>query len=256
MAQKKIFQDYLFDGVSSISGVTSLHLTQDATLNDQAVRLGQLTSAISGVTLSETLSAGHNSGANNIFMEDSRLIYFGSEDDTDDGHSIMGEAGGALVITASDEFNVNSLASMSLIGEVVQLASTKTNGASVEVGEGSTVFGSGGLPVTTIELHSTSTRKLKLQNTVLTAPQTQTFQDETGIIALVGDNQYTETVNLVAATPTIVTHNLGSTVIHVQLWDSTGAIPNVTVTRNNVNSVTLLSTTTVNNIECNIIAHG
>lgn len=56
MAVKNIFQHYLFDSASDISGVTAVHITQNAVLSDQAVRLEQLTSGLA--LKNDVLSAG------------------------------------------------------------------------------------------------------------------------------------------------------------------------------------------------------
>ena len=57
MATQKIYKNYLFDSNSNISGVTSIHITQDATLADQSVRLTQLTTGLAGKQ--DTLAAGN-----------------------------------------------------------------------------------------------------------------------------------------------------------------------------------------------------
>ena len=56
MANNKIFSNYIFQGNSHISGVTAIYINQDASQNDQAVRLSQLVTELA--TKQDNLSAG------------------------------------------------------------------------------------------------------------------------------------------------------------------------------------------------------
>lgn len=68
--------------------------------------------------------------------------------------------------------------------------------------------------------------------------------------------EYTETVTLVAGVAKNINHALASTVIHVQLWDSAGLVPDLQITRVDANNITLTSNTGLSNIECNVTAHA
>jgi len=140
-----------------------------------------------GGDLASTLALGHATGANNITIADGQKIWFGFEDLVA-GHSIEGEAGGDFFIKSSGVIEVES-------GDVV-IKSNDTNGGTIEAKANGLLLKSGALTQTTIEFYSTAVNKLALKNAVLSAPQTQTFQDASGTIALLSDVGITETFYL------------------------------------------------------------
>jgi hypothetical protein len=92
-----------------------------------------------------------------------------------------------------------------------------------------------------------------------TADRTQILQDKSGTIALVtdiSDKEYDETVALVANVAKEITHSLASNKIHIQLWDSNGAIPDVDIIRTSTNTIELTSNTSLSDIEVYIYKHS
>lgn len=140
-----------------------------------------------GGDLASTLALGHTTGTNNITVADGQKIWFGFEDLVA-GHSIEGEAGGDFFIKSSGVIEVES-------GDVI-IKSNDTDGGIVQATANAVLLKSGNLTQTTVELFSTAVNKLALKNAVLSAPQTQTFQDASGTIALLSDVGITETFYL------------------------------------------------------------
>ena len=163
------------------------------------------TAAGGGEDLAATLALDHVTGTNDITISDGQKIWFEPQDLVA-GHSITGAAGGDLEIESSGDVSLRGSQVEAVAGSC-SMTSTDTNGGHISVTAGTILLRNGLLPQTTLDLYSTGVNKLSLKNAVLSAPQTQTFQDATGIIALLSDTTggYIQTGTTTNSTPLLLT---------------------------------------------------
>ena len=154
-----------------------------------------------GEDLAATLALDHVTGTSDITISDGQKIWFEPEDLVA-GHSITGAAGGDLEIESSGGVSLSGSQVEAVAGSC-SMTSTDTNGGHISVIAGTILLRNGLLPQTTLDLYSTGVNKLSLKNAVLSAPQTQTFQDASGTIALLSDitggGGYIQTATLTTA---------------------------------------------------------